>query len=171
MRNRVDRYTSHSDIFSYFYYKVNRGALYFLINIERDYEKIIKSAIKLLQDEGIGGDRSIGKGLGNLEFKDFELNTPNNANCFINLSLYYPEYDELIKFKDSKNIISYDLIERGGWVDSIVGNFRKKAINMFVEGSIFPKIDGKEFYGKLVPVYPNPLIYRYGIAYAIDVIV
>ena len=53
----------------------------------------------MLWDERIGGDRTYGKGLFKVDFKEIEMNTEPGKH-FVTLSLYYPPGDEVSLLKD-----------------------------------------------------------------------
>ena len=156
----IDRKTNASNI--YYFGEIeycNKCGLYFLIRfIDKGIKNRIKASIRLLGDEGIGGDRSYGKGLFNADFEKFEWNKGNGR--FIVLSLYSPKENEIDMVKDGY----YDIITRGGWVYSYdERGERKKFIRMLKEGSTFE--GNKEFYGKLIDVTMegrHHRIYRYG---------
>jgi CRISPR-associated protein Csm4 len=164
----IDRKTSASNIYHFgeIVYSKDCG-LYFLIEFkDRGYEGKLKAAIRLLGDEGIGGDRTYGKGL--FKIKEPEFNkisidlTPKEH--FITLSLYYPRKEELTSLREG----FYELIGRGGWIYSPQGKtMRRKFVRMFAEGSVFPA----PIQGDLVSVKPKEFtdheIYRYGYAFAI----
>jgi CRISPR-associated protein Csm4 len=143
--------------------------LYFLIDFKNpEFIEKVKSAIRVLGDEGIGGERTYGKGLfkvKNFELIKFDITSNNN---FVTLSLYYPGQEELNGLNGD-----YDLVKRGGWIYSIDGiSMRRKTVRMFVEGSVFEK--PSESYGKLISVTPlNCLykVYRYGYAFPIPCVV
>ena len=156
----IDRKSNASNI--YYFGEVeycSKCGLYFLVKvIDKSIENKIKSTIRLLGDEGIGGDRSYGKGSFEAEFKKFEWNI--NDGVFINLSLYFPKDDEMEMVKNGW----YEFVNRGGWVYSIdKKGERKKFVRMIKEGSSFK--GDKEFYGGLVDVSVSNeyhKVYRYG---------
>lgn len=159
-RVTIDRKTNASNI--YYFGEVeycDRCGLYFLIKLMNyEIENKIKAAIRLLGDEGIGGDRSYGKGLFTAEFSKFEWNI--NDGVFINLSLYLPKDDEIDMVKRGY----YDIVARSGWVySSDKRGERKKFTRMIKEGSCFE--GRKEFYGEFLDAgisnkYHS--VYRYG---------
>ncbi len=143
--------------------------LFFLIKYDNvNFQKKVEATIRLIADEGIGGDRSSGKGLMHPPvFDKLEINTPNNADGVLSLSLYYPS-DE--KELNGINKSFYDLIERKGYIYSPYGmSLRRKTIRMFTEGSVFPEQPLK--YGRLVNVKPDMFehhnVYRYGFIFAL----
>jgi len=144
------------------------SGLYFLINfLSNNIEKQFKSTINLLVEEGIGGDRSSGKGVFNKpEFYEMKLNVPNTEGV-ISLSLYYPQKDELSDIPSGY----YELIERKGYIYSPwCQSLRKKSVRMFAEGSVFPS----KKIGRVVDITPQLFtehkIYRYGLAFSLPCI-
>lgn len=142
--------------------------LFFLIKYnDTSIKKEFEAAIRLLADEGIGGDRSSGKGIFHPPvFSEIEISIPQNADGTISLSLYYPGNGELNEISEG----FYELLERKGYIYSPYGmSLRRKSIRMFTEGSVFsaksPKI------GKLVNVTPEIFthhnIYRYGFIFGL----
>ena len=89
-----------------------RSGLYFIADIRnRDFHKPFVSVWRLLADEGLGGDRTVGKGhFKYAEIEEFLLDVPKDANGSIVISLYYPTTNERSGFRES----AYDLVEREG---------------------------------------------------------
>jgi len=156
----IDRKSNASNI--YYFGEVEycrKCGLYFLMKIiDKGIENKIKATIRLLGDEGIGGDRSYGKGLFEAEFNKFEWNI--NDGIFINLSLYLPKDDEMEMVKKGW----YEFVNRSGWAYSPdKRGERKKFMRMIKEGSSFK--GNKEFYGELVDASISNeyhKVYRYG---------
>jgi len=151
--------------FSEVFYKKNSG-LFFLIDYkDENFEKEFISTLNLLSQEGIGGDRTVGKGLFDKpEFRELELQYPE-SNSIITLSLYSPNGDEISDIKDG----FYEIIERSGYIFSPFGrNLRRKSVRMLVEGSVF--LSGKK--GRIVDVTPEIFkkhpVYRYGFCFPIS---
>lgn len=168
-RVTLDSITSSSQIYHFGEVKyANDSGIYFLIEYRNaSLEKEFKTIIRILADEGIGGDRSSGKGLfEEPQFDEITLSVPDSASHFITLSLYLPLRTEISGLEDAY----YDLVERKGWIYSLEGrNMRRKSVRMFKEGSIFKEKQNK---GKLEPVTPDEFIdkhkvYRYGYAFKI----
>ena len=155
------------------YFTENSG-LYFLINYKNADKEKIKSAIRLLGDEGIGTDKHVGNGIFVPEFSSLELNIPENAEYKMLLSLYCPTYQEIKEefLKES----SYALIKRGGYIASPenINNItlRKKSVFMFKEASVFPR--EMNISGKIVDLRPEKdighSVWRDGQAFAIPFI-
>lgn len=144
------------------------AGLFFLLDLkDPSFEKEFISAMKLLQDEGIGGDRTAGKGLFYLEkSEEFELKIPEKPDGFLSLSLLFPEENELADLKDG----FYEIIERKGYIYSpFTKSLRRKSIRGLKEGSVF--LSRKK--GKIVDVTPEYFrehrVYRYGFGFNIPV--
>lgn len=144
----------------------SRGsALYFLVQFDDPgLKRSFEAALRLLCDEGIGGDRSSGKGLFHQpDFDRLTLDTPENANGCLCLSLYYPREDEMQDLTDG----FYELIERRGYIYSpFHQTLRRRSVRMFTEGSVFPASSPRV--GRLANVTPQSVptrhpVYRFGI--------
>jgi CRISPR-associated protein Csm4 len=139
------------------YFTEGCGLFFILkINIEK-YEPIIKAALRLLGDNGIGSDKSVGNGQFEFETKPFAFEH-FNAEKQVTLSLYCPQEKE-VKNESFLKQSAYNLIKRGGYIAN-PNNFdkstlRKKSIVMFTEGSVFSKEDTKDLIGKVVDLIPK----------------
>jgi CRISPR-associated protein Csm4 len=129
--------------------------------------KKFETVMRFLGDEGIGGDRNVGKGLFEVEIiEDFSIQQPQQADSILNLSLYHPTREEIDKHLLQQS--SYDIINRKGWITAPgYRDLRKKSLHMFREGSIFTNLN-KSDYGD-VPVVAEKTgnlidfnVYRYG---------
>ena len=142
------------------------AGLFFLIDIHDDaLFPIIKAAIEILGDEGIGSDRSTGNGQFKPVWEDFSWKKQvKNGSHLLNLSLFCPTKDD---FSDGDLIHSgngehsgsaYQLVRRGGYVASpnnyTYATLRKKPVYFFKEGSIFP-VGQKILEGRLLNVRPK----------------
>lgn len=166
----IDRKTSSSNIYHFGEISFARNCgLYFLMDLRlKEYEKKVKAAIRVLGDEGIGGDRTYGKGLFKVEFEKMELDMEPKPH-FVTLSLYYPREDEVSTVMDGY----YELMKRGGWIYSVYAkSLRRRTVRMLAEGSVFKSAD-KDLYGGLANVKPEGIdlheVYRYGFAFAVPV--
>lgn len=144
----------------------SQAGLYFLAEngiINNEF----KAALKLLADNGIGGDKTYGYGTFNFEIitEGLILNIPENIQGYINLSLFCPTEDEIKEI--SLNDASYELIKRGGYIanpeQQNLFAKRKKSIYMFSEGSAFAvqsKLKGKRL--NLAPINSQHAVWRCG---------
>ena len=88
--------------------------LYFLLDVEADFEKAadyatLQTAIRLLPDQGIGGERTAGCGLFiKTDFQPFEPPQVTGATQQCSLSLSLPTADELAQ------ALAYGVVTRGG---------------------------------------------------------
>ncbi len=131
-------------------YRSSAG-LFFLFQLDDSTEaKRFEATIRLLAENGIGGDRSVGNGL--MEFDNFEtleLQVPENQDAQVSLSLYYPHANEVVRIEEAY----YELIERKGYIYSPTAqSLRRKSVRMFLEGSVFPFIQNRR--GKIEDVKP-----------------
>lgn len=132
-------------------YRKSAG-LFFLFQINDILEaKRFEASIRLLTENGIGGDRSVGYGL--MEFHQFEsinISVPEDADAETSLSLYYPAPKETGNMDEAY----YELIERKGYIYSQSNlTLRRKTVRMFLEGSVFPKIPDRR--GQFKDVKPD----------------
>jgi CRISPR-associated protein Csm4 len=150
------------NIFNPHYYFIMKHSL------NSDELKKFTACLRILADEGLGGDRSSGKGkFEDICFRDIELSFKSENSIFLNLSIFNPkDQDEFDK------CIYYELIKRGGGSLGEEGNkdHHRKQVRMITEGSI---IKG-EVKGRLVDVSPfvnfyQHKIYRNGKAFLIPI--
>ncbi|WP_337866289.1 type III-A CRISPR-associated RAMP protein Csm4 [Ignavibacterium sp.] len=164
----MDRITNQTQIFykSEVYFNKNAG-LYFLAEIKDELIQKFETVLRFLGDEGIGADRTIGKGMFEVEIiNDFPLLTFDKADYFYSLSLYSPSKEEFNEINPHNSY--YDFIIRGGWISNKTLN--RKNLRMFVEGSVLNITSKKLSKGRIHKVleakdYPNELsfdIYRSG---------
>ncbi|HQA50414.1 MAG: type III-A CRISPR-associated RAMP protein Csm4 [Syntrophomonadaceae bacterium] len=149
-RVALDSMSSNSNI--YYFNQVVFGldsGLYCLVRCKDELWAQVKTCFRILGDEGIGGDRSSGKGLfkvdfpGFMEFPDFE-----NPKSYLMLSLYYPSHKEA-----SSLDAEYTLQTRSGYVySSDETSIRRKTVTMLAEGAVI--YSDTEPTGKLVDITP-----------------
>jgi len=156
---------------------------YFLLKCDDYVLEIIKPALDLLKDEGIGSDRNLGNGQFEYTVIDNIIETLQFENLFrvesdykTNLSLFIPENkEELVQMlPTSDKKIGYELVKRGGWVTTVPYlSLHKNAVFMFSEGSVF-KMDKTEC-GKTINVKPNfevnHPIWRVGKSFFVPIVV
>lgn len=120
----------------------------------------LEAVLRLLSHWGIGGNKSIGKGIFEFRMEDFEIFEPQNANAMMNLSLYYPLQEELKFYKNHSKLFQYQLeIRKGYYGELIDGKYQKQPLFYFKEGSIFPLLP-KDYYGQNVIELNR--VHRYG---------
>lgn len=139
------------------YFKEESG-MYFIAVGDDEKMKIIDLALKVLKDEGIGTDRTIGNGFFKFSTDEIVLNLPK-SNKVSNLSLLLPENQEQIDELLSGDNIAYNFQKRGGWItDSGLNSFRKNTVQMFSEASVFSQnneVDKEFVSGDIVDLKPK----------------
>lgn len=167
----LSRLTNHPDERFFHFGQVTYfedAGLFLLVDFRNDKIKNrFLACLNLLVHEGIGGDRTCGRGMFEKpEFSEIELNTISNPDGFYSLSLYYPSKDEIIGIEKG----FYELEDRKGYIYSPSGqSLRRRSIRMFTEGSVFQN-NNKRF-GSLVDVTPEVFkahrVYRYGFIFSL----
>lgn len=153
---------------------VEQAGLFFWARfLEPAYQKPFMQVLRLLGDEGLGLDRTSGKGLFEIEnASDSALPGPSAAQRFLTLSLYAPESEEIDHGLLQHS--GYELVQRSGYVSGL--SYRRQSLTMFAEGSVFNGAPfAKPQYGAkrevLAPAFAasevgHP-IFRYGYAFPI----
>ena len=180
-RVTVDRVNQAGSIFNFAQYhlqKVERDklqietGLYFLVDwgtaSEHDIQ-VFKSGLQLLADEGLGADRTVGKGwfmfdAGLQESITFEV--PEAADAHFLLSLYHPSGEDLKLVTPEKS--RYELITRKGWISGT--DFKRQSVRFITEGSLMHMPNPPE--GDSPVVYQEESdfrVVRYGHALSIPV--
>jgi CRISPR-associated protein Csm4 len=167
-KNVKDRLIGSTDLWRLSYCVLGDGCglrlLYKVIEPKEVPEKKLASALRLLSENGLGGERSTGLG-GSSEppiIKEESIDEPKNTGFFMTLSLYYPTRDEIEKHAEGRSY--YELVERRGFRDYRAGGQRNSIVRIFREGSVFPVVS--EYPGSMVDVDG---VYRYGLAYPVSV--
>ncbi len=125
------------------------AGLFFLFDADPSIEPQLKACLRLLADEGIGADRTVGKGL--FEFSpESQINLPgvdsSHTAHILSLSFFIPSEEDFqnIDFADS----FYHLEHKRGWyITHKVMNLKKKGIFGFSEGSVFSIRDTRGAHG------------------------
>lgn len=171
-RVTIDRMTASSNIYFSGGTNYNRyGGLYFILDIrDEDIKTPLFASIRLLEDSGIGGDRSVGYGSFSMKKKGIDSDprweklweeNGGDKNVYCSLSLCYPRDPE-----EAKNALSYQLVPRKGWIfsNSSLVQLKRRECRMFGEGSLFKGFIN----GKMADVTPREYkeihnVYRYGL--------
>jgi CRISPR-associated protein Csm4 len=131
------------------------------------------TALRLLGDVGLGGDRSAGHGLFDLEFSEETPPWPASDTRFVTLSPVYPcpphapnQVAELLK-----DGCAYRLLTRTGWIGTALATpYRRKAVRLIEEGSVLTGSTHR-VWGGLADVTPDQVpdlphrVYRWGYAF------
>ena len=124
--------------------------------LRTDELDLLKPALRYLEDTGIGGERTVGKGhfeipLGEIE--QISLPEADTPNSYIALSRYLPRDGES---DFTKRPLSYTVLNFRGKHESRFPvpdqSIYKDLVRVFAEGSIFPLRERKAFYGKIEKV-------------------
>ena len=156
------------------FFNKNCGLFVLLNTDNQEVKGKIKAAFRLLGDNGIGSDKSVGNGQFEMEWiEDFDLSKVENATHCLSLSLYLPGEKEINSIDLDKS--AYSLIKRGGYIanpnDFNNSVLRKKSIYMFSEGAVFSQ--NADLQGNIADLNPTnrPLqheIWRDGKALFLD---
>ena len=148
---------------------LKEGYILFLF-FDETVKKEIRAVLNLLQDIGLGGNRSIGYGkviFGEFqEFKDLEAYLFNRSDRFITLSPLIPE-KEIYDLSDSY----YEYFTFRGAVDNNYGfknvDIWKDKVIYLKEGSTLKVKNGKDVYGQFYKAKEinGKEIYQYGLAF------
>ena len=140
-----------------------------------DYRQAFHQSLALLQDDGLGGERTTGYGA----FKYQEETAlslgadPHPGGLTLLLSRYHPQPGELPGTLEPEKSVSYHLVGISGWLRSPEGAAqRRKKLYMVGEGSLvaLPGLPAGDI-TDVCPDYPNPAgrlshkVYRYGLAF------
>jgi CRISPR-associated protein Csm4 len=134
---------------------------YFLVQLKDTQDTatldLVRAAMRLLEDEGLGTAKSRGMGHFTWEIQAWDLQVPQaeEATHCLNLSLYCPQKEELTPtFFDEA---AWALLKRGGHIavtdQQDAMRLRKKSVFMLTEGSVFPKFPMLQ--GRYVDLQPD----------------
>lgn len=142
-----------------------KAGLYFLVS--GDIPPLLEGALRFLEHYGIGGDRSIGKGAFSIDWEEFRLEEPADANAMMALSLYLPTQTERASFQGvSSPLLHYKLEARKGWKSMQAKGASKDPVLFFAERSVLPiPQEEKAAYGQNIHVGKHDAghdIYQYG---------
>ena len=129
----------------------------------------VETLLRVLGDNGIGGERNAGYGQFEFTEAEFEIPSAEDSTQFVTLSPICPKSSEQLEHL-LKGDIAYNLSPLTGWVGSPGTHRRRKKGNVFAEGSVLNSSD--EPIGRLVDLtpkdYPHP-VYRYGYAWQVSI--
>jgi CRISPR-associated protein Csm4 len=153
-KNQIDRVRcSTVEGLLFFNKEIACTGLWFLVKTE-DLD-FLKATFRYLEDTGIGGERTTGKGHFKIQCED-ALNLPNvdSSNSFIILSRYLPEGNELNLI--SQELSNWNIInirpKRETMYLQAGERILKDSLRLFTEGSIFHVRERKDYYGKIEDV-------------------
>ena len=128
----------------------NCGVAVFAWFAGEEIQRKVEAVLRLLGEEGLGGDRTAGLGRFEVAAEE-EMPFPNlGTGGRLLLSLYHPTTGEVEAGVLDK--ARYELITRSGWVTAPGAmSLRRQAVRMLREGSVIPDL-GKDLYGDAVRV-------------------
>ncbi len=144
--------------------------LWFAVNYDsEETQQKIETLLRVLGDNGIGGERNAGYGLFEFTTDTIDLSEAEDDTQFVTLSPICPKSSDQLEHI-LKGDIAYNLNPSTGWVTSAGAASQRKQINMFAEGSVLNSSDKPV--GRLIDLtpkdYPHP-VYRYGYAWQVGI--
>ncbi len=146
--------------------------LHFWVELRR-LEDRFWTALRLLGDVGLGGDRSSGHGLFGVEFRREDPPWKASDSRFVTLSPVYPTQAQVPALL--RDGCAYRLETRTGWIGAVQASpYRRKAVRLLAEGSVLTG-STSDLWGALVDVTPDGVpdlphrVYRWGYAFPVGV--
>jgi len=159
-RVTLDRLTMRSEIYHVGELRFAEGCgLYTIVDFrDASIKKKFEATLRLLGDEGVGGEKSAGRGMFCVEKRSISIGADKGLKSML-LSLCHPRREEVSALRDS----SYNLVLRRGWVGI---SYRKKGLRMLSEGSVIPC---GSIMGSITEVFSTETmrVYSYGLAFAV----
>ena len=146
-----------------------RGHFYVLVKhqlTEKDWQQVL-TCLRILADEGIGGERSTGKG----RIESIKVCEPDPILCQpVSKSKYHLLLSMLAPRKNEvDSLLQYDLITRGAWTlgKNGAGPRHRKQVRLIREGALL----SKQVRGRLLDISPDNNkshpIYRSGVGFSL----
>jgi CRISPR-associated protein Csm4 len=138
----TDRLTNSTQIFykTEVFFSKDSG-LFFFAKIKEKLLSKFETVLRFLGDEGIGADRTVGKGLFEVkEVNEILIPKVQESDLYYLLSLYSPTKDEFENILPLESF--YDFEIRKGWITN--NTLNRKSLRMFAEGSVL-KMSSKSF--------------------------
>ncbi len=152
---------------------VGGGGAYFLIQLRDPVSRpLVESALRFVEDRGVGGDASVGRGQVRIEIADGDLlREVPNASHRLTLSLLHPAPRDREHLAASAAQSAYRLVKRKGRVESLYAPTEqpwKSTLVMLAEGSVFPSDGDRPVYGAAPVVKEQPFRVRHnGFGYTV----
>lgn len=152
---------------------IGEGGAYFLVRIrDAAARPLIESALRFLEDRGIGGDASVGRGQFRVTIAEGELlEESNDASHRVTLSLLHPSARDREHLVAGAHRSAYRLVKRKGRVESLYAPTEqpwKSTLVMLAEGSVFPRDGDRPVYGAAPVVKEQPFRVRHnGFGYTV----
>jgi|LSQX01.3.fsa_nt_gb CRISPR-associated protein Csm4 len=143
--------------------------VWFLLKVNSEYERKIQPVIELMCVLGIGGHKSIGRGLSKLvECSAFNgIEVPEKPQAFVTLSNFIPDVKDPVDGY-------YQILLKYGKTDREFAASEKpfkKALVMLTEGSVFKTKNVKPYYGRMIHNVSalDENIIHYGLAFPVPI--
>jgi CRISPR-associated protein Csm4 len=152
---------------------IARGGAYFMIRMrDAAARPLVDAALRFMEDRGIGGDASVGRGQVRVAVEEGDLLPESpTAPRHVTLSLLHPspaDRDHLAAVAGSS---AYRLVKRKGRVESLYAPTEqpwKTTLVMLAEGSVFPRDGDRTVYGSAPVVKEVPFRVRHnGFGYTV----
>ncbi|MFP4120865.1 type III-A CRISPR-associated RAMP protein Csm4 [Coleofasciculus sp.] len=156
------------------------SGLYFLLKFRTEnpeLENRLYAAFQLLGETGIGGERSSGAGLFQVDcWSDLppdwqQVVSFQEENSYCLMSLFWQSSFASELSHELENHSYYEFRERGGWICSPFSGqqLRRKNVKMFIEGSVFPFVPGGELADVTPARFKSHQVYRNGIGLSLPI--
>lgn len=144
---------------------IGGGGAYFLVRVrDAAARPLVESALRFLEDRGIGGDASVGRGQVRIQMEDGDLlDEMHDASHCITLSLLHPSARDREHLAAVAGQSAYRLVKRKGRVESLYAPTEqpwKSTLVMLAEGSVFPRDGDRSVYGAAPVVKEQPFRVR-----------
>jgi CRISPR-associated protein Csm4 len=171
-RVAIDRINSATTIFPFAELVFDRDekcGFFFLTDFKDPsvLKTIFEPALRLLGDEGIGADGTIGKGLFEVEAFDCTIELPDDSNAHLLLSLYNPNETETQELNTDNS--TYDFVIRNGWISSGSWETRRQSVRMIREGSVLSFNKNQKPIGCVPNVVQGSDVFRWGRAFTLPI--
>jgi CRISPR-associated protein Csm4 len=145
---------------------IGGGGAYFLVRVRDEAARpLVESALRFLEDRGIGGDASVGRGQVRIQIEDEDLLEESQETPYrVTLSLLYPSARDREHLADVASWSAYRLVKRKGRVESLYAPTEqpwKSTLVMLAEGSVFPRDGDRSVYGAAPVVKEQPFRVRH----------
>jgi len=138
------------------------------------FSEAFKQALAELSISGLGGDRNVGQGMFSYEMLDeITLPEPSPQSPAVLLSRYHPRADEIPGVLRTAE--AYKLEALRGWGSSPHGQFRRRQVQLVLEGSVLSPVSTDPL-GELIDISPltpsgegliDHPVWRYGVAFLV----
>jgi CRISPR-associated protein Csm4 len=152
---------------------IGRGGVFFLVRVRQaSIQSLLQAALRFVEERGIGGDASVGRGQVRIAVEDGDLLSDDSAlPRQITLSLLHPSARDREHLAAVAGRSAYRLTKRKGRVESLYAPTEqpwKSTLVMLAEGSVFPRDGDRVVYGAAPVVKEVPFRVRHnGFGYTV----